>query len=285
MRVKKNPLLAGSTRRQFSKQINELRNSFKPTNNFFCSRSYLATCIWALICIQFFLASCSSDASTVWQEKLKKCSQENKFTCLLVSSGKISEDKIMREALQKFTGKRHDKTAIIEVDFKKEQKNLEKFFKVKLKEPPVALVIAPNGAVTGDFDKDISEKKLEQSLVSPEEADLFLPLQQGKAVFLCFYKQQSKELARVKSELGAIEKFFKGWVVAQYHNLSDVSGAALLKKLPPFNHDAVTVLTLLPPGQLKSKLEGNQIKRVNLLKAFQGGCCPSGGAKGGKDCK
>ncbi len=212
-------------------------------------RNPLTTCAWAVIFIQFFLSSCSSDASTIWRENLKKCSRENKFACLLINSGNTSEDKIMRELLLKFTNKQPDKIGVIEIDFKNEQ-------------------------------------KLEQSLVSPEEADLFLSLQQGKAVFLCFYKQQSKELEGVKSELGAIEKFFKGRVVAQYHNVGDVSDSSLLKKLPPFNRESVTVLTLLPPGQLKSKLEGDEIKRVNLLKAFQGGCCPPGGGKDAKkDCK
>ena len=120
----------------------------------------------------------------------------------------------------------------------------------------------------------------EQSLVSAAEADLILTLQKGCVVFLCLYKNQSDELEKVKTELGAIEKLFKGVVVIRYLDTNDTSASPFVKKLPSFNSDLTTVFTVVPPGRIISRFEGSQINRRNLLAAFQAacgsGCSPSG---------
>ena len=119
----------------------------------------------------------------------------------------------------------------------------------------------------------------EQSLVSTAEADLVLSLQKGQVVFLCLYKGQSDELEKVKMELGAIEKLFNGIGVTRYLNINETSEKSFIKKLPPFESDLTTVFTVVPPGRIISKFEGNQIDRRNLIVAFQSACgagCGSG---------
>lgn len=215
-----------------------------------------------------------------WQDKLNKCSQEQKFTFLFVDKGETSDGQAIRQMLQNVVDGHPGKVIIAEADFSKEKASLEGYFKIKLKELPVVFVIAPNGAITGIFDKKITKEMTEQSLVSDVEADLLLSLQKGQVVFLCLYKNQSDELEKVKAELGAIEKLFKGVGVARYLNTNDTSVSPLAKKLPPFNSDLTTVFMVVPPGRIISRFEGSQISRPNLLTAFQSacgsGCSPSG---------
>lgn len=222
----------------------------------------------------------SEAENLTWQDKLNKCSEEQKFAFLFADKGKTSEGQVIREMLQKVADRHPGKVIIAKVDFSKEKTSLERYFKIKLKESPVVFVIAPNGAVTGIFDKRINEQMAEQSLVSAAEADLLLSLQKGQVVFLCLYKNQSDELEKVKTELGVIEKLFKGVGVARYLSTSDEAVSSFVKKLPSFNSDLTTVFTVVPPGRIISRFEGSQISRRNLLAAFQSacgsGCSPSG---------
>ncbi len=222
----------------------------------------------------------STIKSLSWQEKLNKCSKENKFAFLFVDKGKTSEGQVVRAMLQKVADGHPGKVIIVEADFSKEKADLEKYFKIRLKESPVVFVIAPNGAITGIFDKRIDEQMAEQSLVSATEADLVLTLQKGCVVFLCLHNSQYGDLEKAKMELGAIEKLFKGVAVIRYLDTNGNSASPFVEKLPPFNSDLTTVFMIVPPGRIISRFEGEQISRRNLMAAFQSacgtGCGPSG---------
>jgi len=144
----------------------------------------------------------------------------------------------------------------------------------------VVLVVAPNAAITGIFGTDINQEQAEQSLVSSVEADLIRSVQKGNVVFLCLHNGKSSNLEKVKAELGAIETLFKGAGVALYLNTKDTSVSPFIKKLPSFATDSTTVFTVVPPGRIISRFEGQQVTRANLLAAFQSACgsgCGPGG--------
>jgi len=215
-----------------------------------------------------------------WHENLNKLSQQNKFAFLFIDKGESSEGQALRTVFQNVAGKHANKVDLIEVDFTKDQQGLEKFYNIAFQKLPAVLVVAPNGAITGGFGTGVSQEQAEQSLVSSVEAGLIRSVQKGNVVFLCLHNGQSDNLEKVKAELGAIETLFKGAGVALYLNTNDTSVLPFTKKLPPFSTDSTTVFTVVPPGRIISRFEGQQITRANLLQAFQSscgaGCGPSG---------
>lgn len=230
--------------------------------------------------VLFCLTSCQNNPVTPWQEELIASQQDNKYTIILVDDGKSGLGKSAGEILDQFVLEHSDQVNVIKIDYEKEKDAILSHFKMKgFKELPATLIVAPNGALTGVFGQKIDKVSIENSLLSPKEADLVLSMQKGQAVFLCLYDNKSNSLDSVKTELSAIEKYFQGMASVMYIDISNDKEASLVKKLPNFN--PITVLAIIPPGQIISKFEGAQIKQQNMLQAFlsacgSGGCGPSG---------
>ena len=142
------------------------------------------------------------------------------------------------------------------------------------------MAIAPNGAITGSFAQKCTNDELKAMVVGKEESEALLSLQNGNVVLLCVHKGQPEDLSRVKVELKAIETNFNGIVVAQYLDSEDKDDVLFIKKLPETSAN-ITVFSVIPPGSIMAKLEGDQINNKNLLSMIQsscssGSCGPSG---------
>lgn len=228
----------------------------------------------------FYLTGCQNNPATPWQEELSSCQQENKYTVILVADSKSEEAESIEEILDETAAEHTDQMKLLKVDYQKEKDSIFNRFKLqKFNELPATLIIAPNGALINIFGKKVDKASIERSFISSQEADLILSLQKGQVVFLCLFDNDTSELDGVRSELSAIETYFKGMATVMYVDIGTSEEASLIEKLPDFN--PITVLTLVPPGQIVSKLEGAQITRQNMLQTLlsacgAGGCGPSG---------
>lgn len=231
-------------------------------------------------------SSAEININTPSWEKIKTYGKENKYVFLFISESKSAETKKIEIMLQEINKELKNKSVIIKVIISnKKEKELIKFFRITKENVPIVLAIAPNGAITGVFSKQIDKKLLRESIVSARESEIILSLQERCLVFLCFYKNKDSFLETVKSELKTIEGYFKGSLVTFYISSNDTSEKSLLKKLNV--SDKTVVFTLVPPDKVISKLEGEQITKENLLRPILSACGSgsSGCGSGGSDCK
>lgn len=228
-----------------------------------------------------FICGCSNKSA--WKDKLNNISKQNKYALLFIDDGNSKESAPLLENFKKNVKQLSGQFEIIEVDYNKEKDSLLKFLNTNsIGKFPIIISIAPNGAITKVFTQQCNSEELSGSIVTEKQGEMILSLQKGNAVFLCIYKGQPGELTRVKTELKTIETNFNGYASVYYLDTGDSKETSFIKTLPSVNSD-IAVFTIVPPGNITGKLEGNKINVKNLIQGLQSSCgsggCGSGGCK------
>jgi hypothetical protein len=141
---------------------------------------------------------------------------------------------------------------------------------------PLALVVAPSGAITGGFPSKVTEEQLSGSFVSPALANSLKPLQDGKLVLVCVQNASTKSNDAAMKGVNAFiadDRFAKSTEVVSL-DPADEAESRFLKQLQidPKTSVAVTAL-LAPPGAVVAKYNGTTDKDVMIaaLAAKQAG--------------
>ena len=141
---------------------------------------------------------------------------------------------------------------------------------------PLALVVAPSGAITGGFVGKVTEEQLSGAFVSPGLANSLKALQDGKLVLLCVQNASTKSNDAAMRGVNAFitdTRFAKSTEVVSL-DPADEAESKLLKQLQidPKTSEAVTAL-MAPPGSVVAKYKGATDKDVMIaaLAAKQAG--------------
>lgn len=152
---------------------------------------------------------------------------------------------------------------------------------------PLVLVIAPNGAITGGFPKEVSLAALNKSIVPNVVMDALKSVQAGKIALVLL--QNSKTKFNSES-LKAAEEFSNDAQVKGYVDIikadpsnpknSDFVRSAQISK----DSTEAAVVFIIPPGSIAGVYKG-KITKDTLLAALSacssgGGCGPSSGGCG-----
>lgn len=210
-----------------------------------------------------------------WQ-KAKDLTKKGYYVFLFINDNNNKDSKKMLTVIKKIISRKTKKVNIVQV-FKNDsqEKELINFFKIG--EDPTVITLAPNGAITGYFAKTVVNDSLISSLVSLKEAEVIKNLQEGRAVFLCFYDKKNSDFIKIQNEIESVTSNFKGTVNAIYVN----GGEEDLRKKVALTSDITTVLIILPPGRAVAQLEGSNITKANLMRALLSSC----GSGCGSGCK
>lgn len=236
----------------------------------------------AIILISLFtllISGCSKQ--TAWQSEISSISKENKYVVLYIDDGSSKESAAIRDNMKDNVNSMSEQFKFVEINYNKEKDALLKYLNTTgISQFPLALTIAPNGAITGSFAQKCTNDELKATVVTKKESEITLCLQKGNVALICIHKGQTEEFSKVKSELKAIETNFNGVVVAQYVDTENTNDTPFIKKLPETSAN-ITVFITVPGQGIKAKLEGDQINNTNLLQAIQsscssGSCGPSG---------
>lgn len=233
----------------------------------------------------FFFAHTTTAGAAVdtpaWK-KVEALGREGAFTFLFVGDTKTEEGKSMLATLETVKQKANDhKVGIINImPNDPKEGNLLRFLNIK--DSSTSIVIAPNGAITGGFVKTIDEKTLSECLLSLKETRLVKNLQEGRAVFLCFYSHTETNLEKIKSNIEAVTTNFKGRGEAIFVSGDEKIEEKLRENLNVSSNETA-VFVLHPPKVVVTKLSGENITKENLIKALlvtiKSGCCPVGSQK------
>jgi predicted small lipoprotein YifL len=132
---------------------------------------------------------------------------------------------------------------------------------------PLALVVAPTGAITGGFPGKVTEEQLSGAFVSPGLANSLKALQDGKLVLLCVQNASTKSndvAMRGVSAFIADTRFAKSTEVVSV-DPTDEAESKFLKQLQidPKTSEAVTAL-MAPPGSVVAMYNGATDKDVMI---------------------
>jgi len=141
---------------------------------------------------------------------------------------------------------------------------------------PLALVVAPSGAITGGFPSKVTEEQLSGAFVSPGLANSLKALQDGKLVLLCVQNASTKSNDAAMKGVNAFitdTRFAKSTEVVSL-DPADEAESKFLKQvqIDPRTSEAVTAL-LAPPGSVVAQYKGATNKDVMIaaLAAKQAG--------------
>lgn len=161
------------------------------------------------------------------------------------------------------------------------EKEIVKKFGLDRAPMPLALAIAPNGAIMGGFPSEFTEEALVNAFGSPSTEKCMKSLQDGKLVFLCV---QNASTTLNAEALQGVQDFK---AEAQYANVTEIvkldpadsAEASFLSdlKIDPQTKVAVTAF-LAPPGAVIAEFEG-ATKKDELIAALvkaSSGCGPGG---------
>jgi len=220
---------------------------------------------------------------------MKKAADAKKYLFVFFYAKENEQADAFKKSFESAAAKLGDKALWATVDkaLTSENEIVEKF---GLKNAPASLVlaIAPNGAVTGNYQGESSEQRLLDMMVSPCLQGCLKGLQQGKIVFLCAQNRKTKlndAAMQGVNEFLADARFAKVTEVVGV-DPSDAGEVKLMTQLniDPKGDQAITIL-LAPPGGVVAKVAGPTSKDafIAAMQKATSGACGAGGC-GPKGC-
>lgn len=168
-----------------------------------------------------------------------------------------------------------------------QQRSIVERFGLKRAPMPLALVIAPNGCVTGGFLGAFTEEQLLGALQPLSAAQCLKALQERKLVLLCL---QNQDTEGNQESLEGVREFAKDkrFAAATQVVMMDPQGVAeqsFIKQLGvEVNSSTAMTVMIVPPGRVVGQYSGAVSKErlvADLTKATSGCCCPGGCCPGG----
>lgn len=166
-------------------------------------------------------------------------------------------------------------TASVLVSSPQEQAVVERF-QLSRAPMPLTLAVAPNGAVTGIFTKELTEQRFEDAFVTPTMMRCMKSLQENQLVFVCVQKSDKAIVPAGVKDMQA-DPQFKNRVVVVSMNSSDPAETKFLNQMqinPQQPLLGTTAVLLAPPGVLIGKFDSTSTAaQIGTALHKAGQCC------------
>jgi hypothetical protein len=221
---------------------------------------------------------------------LTQASQASKFLLIFFHRGDDANTAAMRKVFDGVAAKAADKanSFVVEVTNPAEKAVVTKFG-VSAAPMPLALMVAPNGAITRGAPTKFTDKDLEAGFVGPAWQGCYKAVQERKMVILSVQNGSTQYNAEATEGIRSFtsdSRYSQTQVIAL--DPSNPAEGDLLAKLQidPKTKQAVTVLLAPPIGMVVSKITGKVDKNVlaSAVAAAQSGKCGPNGC-GPNGCK
>jgi len=220
---------------------------------------------------------------------MKQAADAKKYLFVFFHAKADDQTSTFRKSFETAAAKIADKAMSVTVDINSPaEKEIVAKFRVQNAPMPLALAIAPNGAITGSYQGESSEQVLLEKMVSPGLQNCLKPLQEGKLVFLCVQNKTTKSndaAMQGVNDFKADDRFSRFTEIITV-DPADTSEADFMEKLQiDSKADEALTVFLAPPGAVVAKLKGatNKDGLIATLQAATAGGCGSGGC-GPKGC-
>jgi len=211
-------------------------------------------------------------------------SKQNKYTFIMFWKNEDAATKAMWNSLQQNLSGKKDTTTFVAVNTNDPaEANLVKEYGVSRAPMPLTLALAPNGAITGSFVKQINAEYIDQSFVSPAKSRCMLTLQSRKMVLLCVSATAKSEMPKGVQNFKAIP-CYRDVVEVVTLSAAESAEASFLKELEvPRQNNYTTVVFMAPPGVMVGKYTESVTQEQLIAELKKAG--KSCGVDGCKHCK
>lgn len=213
---------------------------------------------------------------------IDQAAKDGKYLLVFFWKQENDQTAAMRKVFDEVGGKTTDRAQSVTVCVTDvAERGIVKRFGVDRAPMPLALAIAPNGAVMGGFPTRFSVDDLLGAFGSPSAEKCMKGMQDGKLVFLCIQNANTQQNAEA---LAGVEQFRADARYARAAELvmldpSDKAESSFLRDLEiDLASGVATTVFLAPPGSVVAEFKGPTTKEA-LVSALQsaGSCGPGGG--------
>lgn len=196
-----------------------------------------------------------ADSSSSAEAVLAQASEAGKFTFLVFHKDESSVTRRMQQVVEDGVAARQD-LALFALAHASDRANaaLVEKFALSRSPMPVTVVVAPNGAITGIFAKQVQDEHLESAIVTPTMMKCMKSLQEDKLVFVCV-RSTPKAAAPACIKQMQADPEFKDRISLVSMQLDDPNEGRFFEqmKLDPASVDGAIAVLLAPPGVLIGK--------------------------------
>lgn len=224
-------------------------------------------------------------AQTIVEKSLDTAAGEGKFAFIVFRRDDGPAAQTLTKSIQDGLGTRAEQAAIIQASIADPaNKAVVDRFAVARAAMPMALVVAPNGAITGVFSKTPDANLIEASFATPTMTKCMKSMQEGKLVLVNVQPHSKAGTPRAISDFQA-DPMYKDRVVTVSMVASDSAEGKFMKQmqLEPGRLLSPTIVFLAPPGVMVGKFDGSATKDQLAGALHQAGkCCDDPNCKHGQ---
>lgn len=244
----------------------------------------ILTTVMGIACV-----ATKSNAASNAEAAIQAAAKQNRYIFVTFYKSKDSASKSMLANMKSIQGKYANRADFVSVDAgDKANKAIMSRYGADRSPMPLTIVLAPNGAVTAGFPKQIKNNDMSSVFVSDGMASVLKVLQGGNLAAVCIQNSRTKHN---KDSLEAAQGLknnaqFRGAVEIVKIDPSDRGESQFMKqcKVDTASTDAQIVI-IAPPGRVVGKFGGTvtaNVMAASLVKSLGGGC--SGGSCGPGGC-
>lgn len=214
-------------------------------------------------------------------EAMESVRTNKHYLCLLFYNSKDDLYQVMEETVTNFQDKSPEGIQIYEALVTElKEADVVKKFGINRAPLPVALIFAPNGAITGGFPQKITQEQLAKCIVPELIMNVLKSVQSNKVALVLLQNNQTKfnaEVTQAATDFASDERL-NGFVdiIKQNPDNSEINDFLAQCKLDHKITDATAVL-IVPPGQIGGVYSGKITKDTiiaGLAACSAGsGCC------------
>lgn len=216
------------------------------------------------------------------QTTLSQSAEAGKFTFIVFHRDSGEATRTLYQQTKNGTATRSEQAIVTtaRVDDPVERSLVEKFG-ISRAPMPMAVVVAPNGAVTGLFPRAISQEQIAAAIVPPTMMRCMKELQDQKLVFVCLTRTDRVDIPQ---GVQAVRKFpqFKDRVSLVGMRLDDPAEARFYQqiKLDPKQINGPHAVLIAPPGVLVGHYDAQATAEEIATAIHQAGkCCDDANCK------
>ena len=210
------------------------------------------------------------------QTTLDQAAESGKFTFIVFYKEDTPAVRAMAQVAKDGVAKRQDKATLALAQITNPaEAELVKKFDVARAPMPLTLAVAPNGAVTGLFSKELKDEHFDAAIVTPTMTRCMKSLQDNKMVFVCVQTTDKPVVPTAVNDMRA-DPLFKDRITLVSMQLRDPEETRFLSQMQidPKQVKGVTVVLLAPPGVMIGKYDSSATKdQVAAALHKAGKCC------------
>lgn len=208
--------------------------------------------------------------------------KQNKYTFIMFWKDQDATTKSMWSSLQQNLADKSSASVVaVNTGDPKERKIVEQYG-VSRAPMPLTLAVAPNGAVTGSYVKQINADYIQQAFVSPAKSQCMLNLQSRRMVLLCVSPSDKTGIPKGVQDFKSIPCYQNTVEVITVSQSESVERDFLNEmSVPPSQNTSVVFMA--PPGVMVGKFNNSVTSQQLIAELKKAG--KSCGVEGCKHCK